>query len=654
MSNKQNLNSKKPSFVSAPPTSSQKETRSFCIAPKMQMIMPWCYAVIFAVIAAYFLISKNSDTLFMAQSRNLFMSSSEYFYDCIKNPGGLLVWVGTYLTQYFYYPTTGAALLIITWLLTFAAAKFAFSIKNVWTVLFIVPLAALLCTDLYLGYWIYYMKFPGYFFTTSIGFLITTLAVLACRFLGEKLRLAMITIWSVVAFPLFGWFSWLGALYMIADYAINYKNKAWKWYIIPIVGIIVAAIIPLVALNFYPGSHSSFIFIAALPIFWSSTNFTWYAQIPFVIMALAPLAIIIANKYISKQETKGLEAFAALTAIVVIFGATYLVADKVNIDDYNYHAEMRMYRATEEQRWNDVLMEMSNIPDDPTREMVLFKNIALLNTGNLGNAFFRYSNMSKQPYKYDSLEIHMVQTCAPLIYYNHAKTNFAYRWCIENSVEFGYKIMDLQNLVRCSIIAQEWDVAKKYIELLKLTTFYKEWAEHYEPLVNNPKLLSEYHEFDVIKEIYDNMGSTLDGDNGLCEMYLLNYFSNTMNKDSKLLQELTLIYACVQKDIQMFWPRFFLYANLHRGEDMPIHYQEAAFLYGNLEPQSMDISTMPFDKEKVIDRYASFQNMSQQLMQQQKYMNGKLDNQKLGELMKPTFGDTFYWFYFFCRDIKSY
>ena len=127
-----------------------------------------------------------------------------------------------------------------------------------------------------------------------------------------------------------------------------------------------------------------------------------------------------------------------------------------------------------------------------------------------------------------------------------------------------------------------------------------------------------------------------------------------MNKDSKLLQELTLAYACIQKDIQMFWPRFFLYANLHKGEDMPIHYQEAAFLYGNLEPSSMDISHMPFDKEKVIDRYASFQNMSQQIMRQQKSMTGDIDTKKVGELMKPTFGDTFYWFYFFCRDVKSY
>ena len=143
------------------------------------------------------------------------------------------------------------------------------------------------------------------------------------------------------------------------------------------------------------------------------------------------------------------------------------------------------------------------------------------------------------------------------------------------------------------------------------------------------------------------MGSVLDGDNGLCEMYLLNYFSNTMNKDCKLLQELTLNYALVQKNIQLFWPRFFLYAQLHQNQSMPIHYQEAAYLYGHLEPNNVNIKQMPFDKI-VAERYNGFQQLSQSLL-----ATG-MNTKDVGEAMKSSYGDTFYWFYFFCRDIHSY
>ena len=103
----------------------------------------------------------------------------------------------------------------------------------------------------------------------------------------------------------------------------------------------------------------------------------------------------------------------------------------------------------------------------------------------------------------------------------------------------------------------------------------------------------------------------------------------------------------VQKDIQLFWPRFFIYARLHKGERMPTHYQEAALLYGNLEPQNVNISNMPFDK-KVKDDYAGFQQMSQSLV------TAGMDNKQVGEAMKSTYGNTFFWFYFFSRNVYSY
>ena len=110
---------------------------------------------------------------------------------------------------------------------------------------------------------------------------------------------------------------------------------------------------------------------------------------------------------------------------------------------------------------------------------------------------------------------------------------------------------------------------------------------------------------------------------------------------------MTLNYALIQKDIKLFWPRFFLYASLHEGESMPVHYQEAAYLYGHLEPETVNISGMPFD-QKVKDSYTGFQQMSQSLLQT------GMKPKDVGEAMKSAYGGTFYWFYFFCRDVHSY
>ena len=91
-----------------------------------------------------------------------------------------------------------------------------------------------------------------------------------------------------------------------------------------------------------------------------------------------------------------------------------------------------------------------------------------------------------------------------------------------------------------------------------------------------------------------------------------------------------------------------LYATLNQDIEMPIHYQEAAYLYGNLEPQSMDISRMPFDKTKIVERYASFNQTTQSMIKM------GMDTKQVGEATKAAYGDTFWWFYFFCRDVHSY
>ena len=164
----------------------------------------------------------------------------------------------------------------------------------------------------------------------------------------------------------------------------------------------------------------------------------------------------------------------------------------------------------------------------------------------------------------------------------------------------------------------------------------------------HPEKIIQMNQFKNIRELHAHATDDLDSDNGLCEMYLLHNFSNTMNIDSKLLQEVTLNYAMVSKNIQLFWPRFFQYATLHQGEEMPLHYQEAAYMYGNLEKPPFDISKMPFDKQKIKNRYIQFNSTIQY------NLKSGLKEEEIAQILKPAFGDTFWWFYFFCNNVSSY
>ena len=87
---------------------------------------------------------------------------------------------------------------------------------------------------------------------------------------------------------------------------------------------------------------------------------------------------------------------------------------------------------------------------------------------------------------------------------------------------------------------------------------------------------------------------------------------------------------------------------------MPIHYQEAAYLFGDLE-KKVDTSHMPFDKNLIVNRYASFKNVTGQLLQQYSgQLKGDALTRKVGEECFAQFGDTYWWFYYFSRGVHTY
>ena len=66
--------------------------------------------VVLLVIAGA-LLWYEGDLLWKAQQLNLFLCTSLFFREQLVVPGGLLTWVGTFFTQFFYWPWVGVSLL---------------------------------------------------------------------------------------------------------------------------------------------------------------------------------------------------------------------------------------------------------------------------------------------------------------------------------------------------------------------------------------------------------------------------------------------------------------------------------------------------------------------------------------------------------------
>ena len=601
----------------------------------------WSIAVPLLALAviAFCLLAYESDFLFRVQELNLFLYTPLFFKQQMVVAGGFLTWIGTYFTQYFYHTWMGVMMLCVWWALLMWLTKKAFNIPARWTVALLVPVALLLLTDVDMGYWIFYLKLRGHFFVATIGSTIALLLVWLYRSLPSRyaIRTVFIALTAILFYPVFGFYALLATLLMgimawrLDDYKIS------KRAIDSIVAALVIVAIPLLYYRFvYYQTNIVNIYWAAIPLYRiEEHHYQYYIPYYLLVACFALMAAFYRKERQSGVKTPILWSAAQVVALGIIgFGVWHFW-----YKDDNFHKELQMVRCIENLDWEGVLT-IARDCDEPTRVIWMMKNLALFRLGRQGDEMYHYKNDDKPcnaPFK-----VRMTQTGAKVLYLHYGQLNFCYRWCLEDGVEYGWRVDYYRYMLKCSLMNGEYTVAQKYIDILKQTKYYADWAQQYEAYVKNPELIKKNKEFEPILHML-SANDRLTSDNTLIEIYLLTLFSSD-DSDDPIYQEQTLLAALQMKDIQMFWPRFFHYANLHKGERMPTHYQEAAYLYGNLEKE-IDISHMPFDKE-VVNTYNDFMAAAEQ------YKN--MTEEQMKPLMYDRFGGTFYFDYFFTRGQKSY
>ncbi len=480
------------------------------------------FIVIIAIIAvfAFKLISSESETLLRAQELNLWLPTGLYWKTLMQYPGGAASWFATDLTQYFYYPWLGVGILCGLWLIICGLLAWSFRLKGPWVALTaLVPLALLACFT-QTGYWIYYQKLQGHLFVPTVGVLFATLCLVFQRLLSDYLpiriaryaRLVWMALVCILGYPFFG--AWaLGATGLLGTLpppsllrreqlpSVDKSQQTSTVFTPSLIGragggslfalILIAAIPQIYYQQLFEMTEHGFIYVAAMPSFrYGKEVFTIY-RLPYYAIILSFLILAIIGWVRGVFATDKLRPWLqSLITIILLFLAIFGVS-KAWYHDANFQKELGMNRAIEELDWERVLTiaRDGSSTVKPTRQMVLYKNLALFRLGRAGNEMFFYPEGAVQqnaPWK-----VRITQVGGKLIYYHYGKENFCYRWCMEDGVEFGWKAETLKFMARTSILNREWSVARKYLNLLKQTTFHRAWAEHYE------KFLATTDDFDI-------------------------------------------------------------------------------------------------------------------------------------------------------------
>lgn len=561
----------------------------------------------------------------------LFLTTSEYLSEVMSVPGGLAMYIGRFLTQFYQDSMQGAlgiAVLLVALQRLVTDASFFVARKPLYGMLGCLPAVALwavLCDE-------------NMLLSAAVAPVISLLAVAFYnRIANEKMRIVYLLCMTPSLYLLAGLAGFIfPALSLLIEWMRPKKGRS-VWVYVTVGTVLLGILSPLTAktvLVQYPlsrlvwaGDYYRFVSLHPAPLF---GVYLLIVLLPVVFRWLPDVAGE-GRDISASKEGRNKKRLVVLLQFVLIAGVGYMGIcqfddwKKEEVMAYDYYARTR--------KWNQILALVDRrSPDGPLTVSLL--NLALCQKGLLPDEMFSYFQNGPEGLLPAFERNFTLPLMAGEIYYHLGLINTAQRFAFEGMES----IPDYQKSVRCikrlaetNLINGEYAVAAKYLKILQHTIFYRSWAKEAEACLGDEARIRSHPEWGKLRSLRpkeDFLFSEREKD-----MILGLLFQE--NKANRMAYEYLLAYALLTKDLQ----RFLSYYRLGEGTVtytvIPKSYQEALLYIWNLtHTDPTDSIPYPIDPS-VKQRLASYMQL---------YAQGSTAE----PLLRQSYGDT-YWYYLHFR-----
>ena len=219
---------------------------------------------------------------------------------------------------------------------------------------------------------------------------------------------------------------------------------------------------------------------------------------------------------------------------------------------------------------------------------------------------------------------------------------------MEDAVEYGWRIEYLKHAVRSMLLLGEYRLAQRYVDILKRTIFYRGWAKEMEQYIEKPELIEKTNEFAMPLQL-SCYSDALNVDESFVEAYLTNEFKYIPENATPLYIEVALANAMIRKDQKAFWFIFDRWMREVKPSRIPKCYQEALLMFLNID-KGNTVSVSPEFVDKFVSK--SVQRRLEAFVAKTKKYKG-MKELEMAPYFKEDYGDTYFYFYFFVRKIKT-
>ena len=472
----------------------------------------YIYTLLFGVSALLFFGLAYPHHLHYQEQYQLFLFDSSYMWDVIALPGGVADLLGRFSTQFFLYAWVGATiiaiLLSVIQLLTLGLANWGRFYGLSYVPAFLLWIFLLDENALLGGVW---------------AVVLTLSASLAIDKMADGWTRRILT---AMLIPLLFWIA--GPVSIV--FCILQIRRA-NHFIWNIATMLIFVLTPLVLAHCLPVLDGSL---------WRGIHYYRYPTVIPTMLWMAVLALVI---LLGVQGVKGVKdecicRYKSHTPndILLTFASFAVVAVVMAVmvwKNSNFKAEKTMkydFMACHQQ-WNRILNTIDE--EKPNNQIgVTVQNLALAKQGTLLNKMFEYNQNGMLGLLPDVQRDATSPMPTAEAYYHLGLTNIAQRTVFEAQEA----ILDFQKSARCfkrlaqtNLINGDYEVARKYLMILKKTLFYSDWANETITLLGNEKAIANHPEYGTLRT-FAIKNDFLFSDNATPEILERLYLSNKKNK----------------------------------------------------------------------------------------------------------------------------
>lgn len=602
-------------------------------------ILYWALPVLLWVILSFF----SYEFLLKVEERSFFEFDVFWFKEFLAKPSGILSWCGLFLTQFLHIPWLGSLVWVVLLALSARLTVSLFRIPSSLSALAYLPAAIMVAYNMSTGYLIYIMNLPGFFFMPVLGYLWALFTVFILRKVSNPVvMLILYTAWGMAGYYLAGFYGLAAILLAGIDQVVSGKSRMHR--LMPLAGAAVSILLAPILFIGMTTYNLADGWAIGLQIPTYGMTFS-RVQFPLILSMLLLLAAPLAGLLDSLSDRKPavIIQYAAL-AVAVALPAIFWYRDD------NFKAELGMIRSIDNLEWNDAVRILDDVSArhekdaswQPTRVMVLLKDLALIKTGKEADRAFGYDDGDKK--QNSKITVPMSFQIGRILYLHYGIPGVCHRWCIEESVFFGFNNMTFKYLAMNSILLGDNTAADKYLDRLSRTIFYRKWAKQQQELCRSRDLVDKTAPYNLIVPLMcydDEVRSDMDG----CEFFLLEHFNGIRpDKATPLYDRVALFFAMKYKDQTLFWTRFFLYLDSNNPQKIGRYYQEAAYLFGNISRNEI-LEALPFDQQTK-DLYNAFRQRAVTI--------GSKSLLESKPVFTPTLRHTYYYYYYYVNELQMF